>query len=85
MKWCSGSCGRLLRLQEYDLKPGNYRQSECRRCRNIRTRGRLRLKYRLDSAFRSRVCARMKAAYWSNPQPRRDAVAIRSVRLKAAS
>lgn len=63
MRWCSGPCGRELSLDKFDSKPGGYLQSECRACRRIKTRVRLRKRYRREVSYREACRARAAASY----------------------
>lgn len=82
MKWCAGPCGRQLIVTAFAVKRDGFPQSRCRGCRSIADRERLRLRYRRDRTFRRRVLARVSAAYWRNPEPKRAYVAARAQRLK---
>lgn len=68
MKWCTGTCGRELPLEAFDLDPRvrDGRTSRCRVCRRFKHRHARRRRYQRDREYREAVKADNRRKYQEN-------------------
>lgn len=68
VKWCTGACGRPLKVTEFYDNGDGYPQAVCKACRRAITQKYLHKRWRKDREFRARGLAKAAAIYWADPE-----------------